>query len=272
MALSETFPPTRTVNKTRVSRSVPAKTVKIPITARELVEWTYANQHAHRGGDPVGGGAGISQTGIVIERLLGFAALGCRVDVSSNAANVWGEMRCHEDAVTVHAVIGDLSARQRFLLIEHGKSRSTPDHEPKIFPLSCVPVPGKRGGERGIYLGSGRDLVGHEISYEGDWPSRDMASAHAVAADSHMRLWSDPSNWPATRRRRSDRPVHAEHEWSPSPYRRCADEVRERAHAEYRAWYEALWALCDGLEASGPRGLSRYRISDLGAAYEPWRQ
>ena len=243
----------------------------IPITARELVEWTYAEQRAQGVRELSLEPQGRSQTGIVVDRMIEFANLGCQVDVSSNAAAIWGETRCHEDALAVHDVVMSLRPRQRFLLIEHGRHRSAPDWQPKIFPLRCVPVEGNGGKPRGLYLGSGRKLVGHEIGYEGDWPSRDVADAFRVAADAHKRLWSDAENWPGVYRRRSGRPVAVEHEWSREPYRRCADEVLRRAREEYREWYEALWALCDGLEAAGTRGLRRYRITALGGVCEPWR-
>ena len=275
MALSETFRP-EIVPAERATRA------RIPITARELVEWTYAVQRAQGVPELTLEPQGRSQTSIVVDRMIEFAQLGCRVDVSSNAAAIWGETRCHEDAITVHAIIGGMSRlsdgrfdpighHRKVLLIDHGHSRTPPNWQPKVFPLACVPVKGKRGGERGIYLGSGRALVGHEVTYAGDWPSREAAAGHKIAADAHTRLWADQSNWPAMRRRRSDRPMVAEHEWAPEPHLRCADEVSQRARDEYRAWYEALWALCDGLEAAGPPGLTRYRISDLGAVYEPWR-
>lgn len=275
MALSEDF----RVSGEKIAKVMPrAPRSLIPITARELVEWTYAVQRAQRVPDQSLEATGRSQTGIVVDRMIEFAQLGCRVDVSSNAAAIWGETRCHEDALAVHQVVtgydGDdrpwLTPRQRFLLIDHGRHRSIPDWQPKLFPLRCVPVMGKRGGERGIYLGSGRDLVGHEITYEGDWPSQNAAAAYRIAADSHMRLWADPANWPATRRRRSDQLTVAQHEWSPETYRRYADEVLRRARDEYSAWHDALCALRHGLDAAGPRALARYRISDLGAACEPW--
>jgi hypothetical protein len=261
MALSETF----RNPAARATRSL------IPITARKLVEWTYAVQRAQGVRELTLEPQGRSQTGAVVDRLVDYAALGCRVDVSSNAAAVWGETRCHEDAITVHSIVQAMQPRQRFLLIEHSSQRSAPDWQPKIFPLRCVPVMGRRGSERGIYLGSGRNRVGHELTYEGDWPSRDAADDHKIAADAHMRLWADQGNWPATRRRRSQLPEVAEHDWSPQPYRRCADEVLRRAREEYSAWYEALLALSGGLEASGPHRLQRYRITALGAACQPWK-
>lgn len=268
MALSEAFPPESSKTIERPGR----KTVstKIPITARELVEWTYAVQRAQGVRDITLEPQGRSQTGIVVDRMTEYRALGCKIDRSSNAASVWGETRCHEDAITVHSTVAMMHPRQRFLLIDHGKRRSIPEWSPKLFPLRCVPVMGKRGSGRGLYLGSGRELVGHEITYEGDWPDCDLAARHQAAAEEHKRVWSDQHNWPVARRRRCNRPMVVEHEWSPEPYRRCADEVLQRARDEYRTWYDGLWTLCDGLEAAGMRGLSRYRVSGIGAACEPW--
>lgn len=264
MALSETFPAPiirENIPAARAYRSL------IPITARELVEWTYAVQRAQSVRELSLEPVGRSQTGIVVDRLIEFANLGCEIDVSSNAVAIWGETRCHEDALTVHEAVSWLTYRQRYLLITHGLDRSAPDWKPDIFPLRCVPVQGNGGKPRGLYLGSGRKLVGHEIGYEGDWPSRDVADDFRAASDAHKRLWSDPENWPGVYRRRSSRPIVVEHDWSPEPYRRCADEVLQRARDLYLEWWSALELLADCL---GSRGLTRYRITDLGAMYEPW--
>lgn len=276
MALSETFPTTKST--TNIPRNMPAKRArpaKVPISAVELVEWTYAVQRAQGAPDIENYlGRNGCQTGIVVDRLIAYAQLGCEVDISSNAANVWGETRCHEDALTVHHAVLQLPWRQQELLIEHGRTRRAPDWQPKTFPLQCVPVMGNGGRPKGLYLGSGNRLVGCEVSYEGDWPSRDFAEEAKIAGEAHKRLWSEPKNWPAARvarLRRRETPSVVQHNWSDEPFRRCADEVILRAREIYQQWYEALWALCDGLEAAGLHSLSRYRIASLGAAYEPWR-
>lgn len=264
-------------------RSKPAKS-RIPITTRELVEWTYAEQRAQGVPELNIGSSGGSQTGIVVDRLIDFARLGCEVDVFSKAAAIWGQTRCHEDALMVHSIIDGMSDRsisgkpsfdpvghrRKRLLMEHALDRSMPDWQPKIFPLRCVPIKRRGGKPRGLYLGSGRKLVGHEITYEGDWPSREMAGDFSAAADAHKRAWSDPENWPGTYRRRSSRPMVVEHDWSAEPYRRCADEVLQRARHEYREWYEGLLSLTRSLYWAGERGLQRYSISGVGAAAEPW--
>jgi hypothetical protein len=271
MALSETFPLETSMiiqRPGRKTRSVPAC---IPISARELVEWTYAVQRAHRVPDQSLEAPGRSQTGIVIDRMIEFAQLGRQIDVSSNAAAIWGETRCHEDALAVHFAISDLTPRQRFLLIEHGRHRSAPDWRPKIFPLRCVPVAGNRGNPKGVYLNSGNRQVGCEIAYEGDWPSREFADEAKLAAEAHKRVWEDPENWPSVRTRRRSQPTVAQHNWADEPFRRYADEVIAAARQSYCEWYEALWALWMAIDAVGPRGIRHYRISDLGAAYEPWR-
>lgn len=281
MALSETFPPQCSTTINRPGRKTAHKSTRIPVTARELVEWTYADQRAQGVLDVSAEPQGRSQSGVVFDLMTEYALLGCNVDRSAGAVTRWGETKCHEDALTVHSIIdasrvmlprgkrGPLT-RGAALLIEHGKHRSVPDWQPKIFPMRCVPVQGSGGKPRGLYLGSGRLHVGSEIAYEGDWPSRDALDDYRVGADAHNRLWADPENWPGIYKRRSARTMVVEHDWSPEPYRRCADEVLQRARDEYREWYEALWALCDGLEAAGTRGLRRYRITALGAAYEPW--
>ena len=101
---------------------------------------------------------GRSQTGIVVDRMIEFAQLGCRVDVSSNAAAIWGEARCDEDAIIVHEIVESLPAKQRGLLIRHGLLRSAPDWDPLIMPLRCVPVPGRKGKPKGIYAHHGKTV------------------------------------------------------------------------------------------------------------------
>lgn len=237
MALTEIFPPEHSMIINRPGRKTDMARALIPITARALVEWTYAVQIPHRGGSAIAGGANISQTGLVIERLL----LGCTVDRNGGgAAPCWGVMHCDEDALTVHGIAEGLRPRDRRLLISYAELRSTPDWNPLIMPLRCVPVPGRKGQPKGIYAHHGKTQIGCEISYEGDWPSRAMADRIRAA-------------------------------WPEAPRLRCADEIIAHARQAYQQWYEALWALCDGLEAAGRRGLRRYRIQGLGAVYEPWR-
>jgi hypothetical protein len=260
-----------TVNGTGKSRFVPSKTAQIPITARELVEWTYAVQRAHNVREITLEPAGRSQTGIVVDLLTEYAALGCKIDRSGNAAAIWGETRCHEDALAVHDAVEGLLPRQRFLLIEHGRHRSAPDWRPKLFPLRCVPVAGNRGNPKGIYLNSGNKQVGCEIAFEGDWPSREFADEAKRAAEAHKRAWEDPENWPSVRTRRRSQPTVAQHNWADEPFRRYADEVIALARQTYTEWYDALWALWGHVETAGSRGIRHYRISDLGAACEPWR-
>lgn len=240
------------VHKTGQSRHKTGRAARIPITARELVEWTYAEQQADRGGIPEGGGVNISQTGIVVDRLLAFASLGCQVDVSSKIGAVWGETRCHEDALTVHAAVGELCWRYQQLLITHGRSRSAPDWSPKIFPLSCRPAPGKLGRPKGIYAKSGNKHIGSELIFDGDWPDAGFALRARQAAEANRQLWG-------------------QHNWQDEPFRRCADVVIERAREQYSEWCEALEALHDCLDYSRYHILSRYRINGLGAPRWPWR-
>jgi hypothetical protein len=225
MALSETFPAVR------------ATSSLIPITARELVEWTYAVQLANRGGEvTMGHGSGMSQTGLVIERLL----LGCTVDSSRGGSGMWGAVHCDEDALTVHGIVEGMPSRMRSLLIYQGETRSTPDWNPIIIPLRCVSVPGSKGRPKGIYSKS-NNLIGAVVTYEGDWPdcySSEEGRAHWPQGDRHLR---------------------------------CAECVIRNARAVYHDWIEALTSLCDRLELAGTRGLRRYRVHGLGAEYEPWR-
>jgi hypothetical protein len=234
MALSEAFP-------SEIVPALRATRPRIPITARELVEWTYAEQKAHRGGETVmGNAAGISQTGIVIERLL----LGCTVDTSGGGSGMWGSVYCDEDALTVHGILEDrrlISSKQRALLISYGEQRSAPDWQPLVSPLRCIPVPGRKGMPKGIYAHHGKTQIGSEITYAGDWPNRATARAARAA-------------------------------WPDAPRLRCGDEIIQHARQAYHDWYEALWALCYGLEAAGGRGLRRYSINGLGASCEPWNE
>ena len=237
--------PARPAHKSR-------QTVRIPITMRELVEWTYAEQRPDQTFDPLVETMERSQTGIVVDRLLEFAALGCEIDVSSKAGYIWGETRCHEDSLAVHAAVRELRWRQRQLLITHGRSRSAPDWSPKIFPLSCRPAPGKLGRPKGIYAKSGNKHIGSELIYEGDWPDAGFALRARQAAETNRRLWG-------------------RHKWQDEPFGRCADLVIERAREQYSEWCEALEALQDCLDYSRYHILSRYRISGLGVPRWPWK-
>ena len=238
MALSEDF----RISSDKISEILPRKPAVralIPITARELVEWTYAVQRAQGVPELSLEPQGRSQTGIVVDRMIEFAQLGCRVDVSSNAAAIWGEARCDEDAITVHELIERMPVKIRSSLIRHGRLRSAPEWNPMILPLRCVPVPGRKGKPKGIYAHHGKTHIGSEITYEGDWSDR-------VAATLARSAWPD------------------------GPRLRCADEVIEYARALYSHWIKALESLCGRLEAAGKRGLRRYRVHGLGAEYEPW--
>jgi hypothetical protein len=248
MALSEVFPPetSKTIErpgrKTRIARTL------IPITARELVEWTYAVQRAQGVPEPSLEPQGRSQTGIVVDRMIEFAQLGCRVDVSSNAAAIWGEAPCHEDAITVHELVRGMPFRRRALVIRHGSLRSTPEWDPRIIPLRCVPVPGRKGKPKGIYSKSNH-LIGHEVTYEGDWPNRATATANRSSwINDDRSAWRDP------------------------PVLRCADQVIGHARAVYSEWIESLAALANWLDGtSRHHRLRRYRVHGVGAPFGPWR-
>jgi hypothetical protein len=236
MALSETFP------AVRETRSL------IPITARELVEWTYAVQRAQGVPEPSLEPQRRSQTGIVVDRMLEFTQLGCRVDVSSNAAAIWGEALCDEDAIVVHEIVRSMPFQTRALLINHGALRSMPDWDPLIMPLRCVPVPGRKGKPKGIYSKSNH-LIGHEVTYEGDWPD------HATAAGNRA-AWRGQSS----------------SAWRDPPILRCAEEVIAYARAVYSEWVDGLAVLADWLDGtSRHHRLRRYRVHGVGTSFEPWR-
>ena len=111
MALSETIRPGTVLSARR------ATSARMPITARELVEWTYAVQRAQGVPELTLEQQGRSQTGIVVDRMIEFAQLGCKVDVSSNAAAIWGEARYHEDAMTVHAIVHERRRRRSSITV-----------------------------------------------------------------------------------------------------------------------------------------------------------
>lgn len=169
----------------------------------------------------------------MIERLL----LGCTVDTSGG---MWGAVHCDEDALTVHGIVEGMPSQMRAVLIRHGELRSTPEWNPMIMPLRCVPVPGRKGKPKGIYAHHGKTHIGSEITYEGDWPSR--ATAAAARA-----------NWPE------------------GPHLRCAEEIIDYARTAYSDWLGGLVSLSNRLELAGKRGLRRYRVHGLGAEYVPWR-
>jgi len=235
MALSETVP-AKVVAPERAAWS------RISITARELVEWTYAVQRAQGVPEPTLEPQGRSQTGIVVDRMIEFAQLGCRVDVSSKAADIWGEARCDEDAIIVHEIVRGMPVERRALLIRHGLLRSAPDWNPMIMPLRCVPVPGRKGASKGIYARETNNRpIGTVVTYTGDWPDRETA---ALAR----------AHWPEG-----------------EPHLRCAEELIDYARSVYLEWIMGLMAVEDWLDGESPYyQLRRYVVRGLGAPTHPW--
>jgi hypothetical protein len=231
VAWTETFLPT--------SRTAKART---PITARELVEWTYAVQGAQGVPELSAEPQGRSQTGLVVDRMIAFAQLGCTVDVSSKTAERWGEAQCDEDAITVHEIVRGMPVERRALLIRHGLLRSAPDWNPLILPLRCIPVPGRKGASKGIYArGNSNRPIGTVVTYTGDWPDRETA-AQARA------------QWPEG-----------------EPHLRCAEEVIDYARSVYVEWIMGLMAVEDWLDGESPYcQLRRYVVRGLGAPTHPW--
>lgn len=203
------------------------------ITMRELVEWTYATQQAHRGGEMRIGYASISQTGLVVERLTERLLLGCMVDRSFGGAQFWGETHCDGDALAVHGVVESMPHGLRAALIHYGSTRGVPDWQPRVEPLRVVPVAGRKGAYKGIYDRSGH-CIGCCVSYDGDVPTRSIAQS--------MRLY-----------------------WPDAPRLRCVEDIQEHARRVYSQWWEALAILLRGL----PR-LLRWRVVGIGAPCEPW--
>jgi hypothetical protein len=203
------------------------------ITVRELVEWTYAVQQAHRGGDGSACGyASISQTGIVGE----IGALGCLIDRSPSGAQFYGVSHVDDDALIVHEHVECLHWEYRQALMQHGAVRSTPDWCPLRLPLRALAVEGRRGQPRGIYEGDGRRLIACELTYCGDVETRDDYRAMRAA-------------------------------WPDAPALRVYQDVVEYAREQYRMWHDGLIALQDALTWGR---LRRWYVRGIGAAYEPW--
>jgi hypothetical protein len=240
MALSERF----RVSSEKIAERLPRQAAtrsRMPITARELVEWTYAVQRAQGVPELSLEPQGRSQTGIVVDRMLEFAQLGCKVDVSSNAAAIWGEARCDEDAMVVHEIVRGMPVARRALLIQHGLHRSAPEWNPMIMPLRCMPVPGRKGANKGIYVRNRKEPVGTVVTYAGDWPDRETA-ARARA------------HWPEG-----------------EPHLRCAEEVIEHARDVYLNWIEGLQTVEGSLDSDSRfHCLRRYFVRGLGAPTHPW--
>jgi hypothetical protein len=213
----------------------------VPITARALVEWTYAVQRAQGVPKLSLEPRGRSQTAIVVDRMIEFAQLGCTVDVSSNAAAIWGEARCDEDAMTVHAVVRGMPVERRALLIQHGLLRSTPDWNPLILPLRCLPVPGRKGAYKGIYARESNNRpIGTVVTYAGDWPDRETAALARA-------LWPEGE-----------------------PHLRCAEEVIEHARSVYLEWIMGLMTVEDWLDGESQYyQLRRHVVRGLGAPTHP---
>jgi hypothetical protein len=212
---------------------VAAGRARADITVRALVEWTYAVQQAHRGGD--GGACGyasVSQTGIVGE----IGALGCLIDRSPSGAQFYGVSHVDDDALTVHEHVECLFREYREALITHGAVRSTPEWCPQRVPLRTCAVEGRRGEPRGIYEGSGRRQIACELTYSGDMGT--CAEYRALRAC-----------------------------WPEAPTLRVYEDVVAYARERYCVWYDGLAALQDALSFAR---LRRWRVRGMGAVYEPW--
>jgi hypothetical protein len=163
------------------------------------------------------------------------------VDVSSNAAAIWGEARCDEDAIIVHEIVRDMPVKYRALVIEHGLRRSAPDWNPMIMPLRCVPVSGRKGANKGIYARTRKEAIGTVVTYQGDWPDREteaLARAHWPQGEQHLR---------------------------------CAEDVIEYARAVYLDWIEGLQVVEGCLDSDSRfHVLRRYFVRGLGAPTHPW--
>ncbi len=208
-----------------------SRDTRVVTTVRELLEWTYAAQKAHRGGAPSVGGAGISQTGVVME----IGRLGCLVDRSAGGSAHWGQTYCDDDALAVHGAIEEMRSDVRATLIRHAEARAVPDWRPMILPLRAVSVPGRKGRTRGIYDKHGH-VIGCDVTYEGDIPTR--------------------AEYAAMRWR-----------WPDSPVLRVAEDVIEHARTVYVTWIEALEAVQDVLSWAR---LRRWCVCGLGAERAPW--
>lgn len=214
------------------ARGVLSPDRRVPITIRALVEWTYAEQKAHRGCDAFGSGGCISQTGIMGE----IGRLGCLVDRSRRGSQAWGAVQSDGDALYVHGIAEHLAVTYRLALMHYGELRSIPDWQPHIMPLRCMAVPGRKGQPKGIYVHNGKTHVGDELTLQGDIPTRRQAEAMRKA-------------------------------WPDAPHLRCVEDVIEQARAAYSEWFAALHTLKARLKSGC---MSRWRVDGVGARAEPW--
>lgn len=153
------------------------RAAKADVTMWGLAVWTYQAQKAHKdsGG---GGGNSCSST----ERVRRVCQLGGYVGGG-------GYARTHtdDDALTVHDMVLRMSGNERALIVRTAAIAQQPDWSPHIPEYRVVPVPGRKGANKGIYDRHG-NLIGHEIAYEGYPPAR-AALAVAHARETYTTWW-----------------------------------------------------------------------------------
>jgi hypothetical protein len=104
-----------------------------------------------------------------------------------------------------------------------------------------VPVPGRKGANKGIYARNRKEAIGTVVTYAGDWPDRQTEAAARV-------------HWPEG-----------------EPHLRCAEEVIKYARWVYLDWIEGLQTVEGCLDSDSRfHRLRRYLVRGLGAPTHPW--
>lgn len=149
------------------------------ISMWDLAVWTYQKQKAHKDHGDVGHAArGRSQLAVV--------AQACQ---SGGFFGGSGFVRTHtdDDALTVHDMVLRMTGNERALIVRTAAIAQQPDWSPHIPAFRVVPVPGRKGANKGIYDRHG-NLIGCEVTYEGYAPAR-AALAVEHARETYAAWW-----------------------------------------------------------------------------------
>jgi hypothetical protein len=155
------------------------RVAKADTTMWGLAIWTYQAQKAHK--DTVGSSAAGSS-------LSSTARVG-RVCQLGGYVGGGGYSRTHtdDDALTVHDMVLRMSGNERALIVRTAAIAQQPDWSPHIPAFRVVPVPGRKGANKGIYDRHGNQ-IGCEITYEGYPPAR-AALAVEHAREAYTAWW-----------------------------------------------------------------------------------
>ena len=203
-----------------------------PATMVELLVWAYAKQMVRK----------LRSRDLVasgpIPSSWSSTGLVCR-DLTAGAvirgSSFWGDAeRAHRDAYAIDDFVMRLSRDERDLVVRYAERERAPDWSPRTPALIAVPV------LRGQWtVETFRDGNGH-------------AKAGAVKTISGKR----------------DKPVACLIDFEGFPQAR-ADAMMQHARAVYETWHCALRILRAAMLAED--GLTRWRITGVGAEREPWQ-